>query len=48
MAEQTEQIELPPPKDMSFTQKDLKAYDGSQESYPIYVSLKGMSRLVVY
>ncbi|KAG9316796.1 cytochrome b5-like heme/steroid binding domain-containing protein [Chiua virens] len=33
--------DLDPPKDDPFTLRELAAYDGSDESKPIYVSIKG-------
>jgi hypothetical protein len=33
--------DLNPPKDDSFTQGDLKQYDGSSPEKPIYVAIKG-------
>ena len=41
---QPEQPDLAPPKNDPFTLEQLKEYDGSDESKPIYVSIKGTSR----
>lgn len=38
---QTERTDLEPPKDDPFTLEDLKAFDGSDPSKPIYVAIKG-------
>lgn len=38
---QPEQTDLDPPKDDPFTQEQLKAYDGTDASKPVYVSIKG-------
>ena len=38
---QPERTDLDPPKDDPFTQEQLTAYDGSDASKPIYVSIKG-------
>jgi membrane-associated progesterone receptor component len=37
--------DLQPPKDDPFTQERLKEFDGSDESKPIYVALKGESTI---
>lgn len=34
--------DLPPPKDDPFTLEQLKQFDGSDASKPIYVSIKGL------
>jgi hypothetical protein len=33
--------DLPPPKDDPFTSEELKAFDGSDASKPVYVAIKG-------
>lgn len=38
---QPERTDLAPPKDDPFTQDELKAYDGKDESKPVYVAIKG-------
>ncbi|SRR6266403_357444 len=38
---QPEQTDLDPPKDDPFTQEQLKAYNGTDPSKPIYVAIKG-------
>ncbi|KAI4524236.1 progesterone binding protein [Schizophyllum commune Loenen D] len=38
---QAENPNLAPPKDDPFTLEDLKAFDGTDPSKPIYVSIKG-------
>ena len=38
---------LPPPKDEQFTLEDLKKFDGTDASLPIYLSIKG-ARYLVY
>ena len=40
-----ENSDLEPPKDTPFKLEDLKPFDGSDPSKPIYVSIKGASRL---
>ena len=35
--------DLPPPKDDPFTLEELKAFDGSDASKPVYVAIKGTS-----
>jgi len=39
---QPENPDLHPPKDTPFTLEQLKAFDGSDEDKPIYVSIKGV------
>jgi len=36
---------LPPPRDDPFTQDQLKEFDGTDSSKPIYISIKGMYSL---
>ena len=38
---QPERTDLDPPKNDPFTQEQLKAYDGSDPSKPVYVAIKG-------
>jgi predicted heme/steroid binding protein len=38
---QPERTDLEPPKDDPFTQEQLKAYDGTDPSKPVYVAIKG-------
>jgi hypothetical protein len=38
---QPERTDLDPPKDDPFTQEQLKAYDGTDASKPVYVAIKG-------
>jgi hypothetical protein len=38
---QPERTDLDPPKDDPFTQEQLKAYDGTDASRPVYVAIKG-------
>ncbi|KAF8490370.1 cytochrome b5-like heme/steroid binding domain-containing protein [Russula emetica] len=38
---QPERTNLDPPKDDPFTQEQLKAYDGTDASRPVYVAIKG-------
>jgi hypothetical protein len=38
---QPARTDLEPPKDTPFTQAELKQFDGSDESKPIYVAIKG-------
>lgn len=40
---QPERTDLDPPKNDPFTQEQLKAYDGSDPSKPVYVAIKGSS-----
>lgn len=42
---QPERTDLEPPKDDPFTQEQLKAYDGTDASKPVYVAIKGKSQL---
>lgn len=39
---QPERTDLDPPKNDPFTQEQLKAYDGTDASKPVYVAIKGM------
>jgi len=39
---QAARTDLAPPKDDPFTTEELKQYDGSDPSKPIYVAIKGM------
>ena len=41
---QAENPDLAPPKDDPFTLEQLRDYDGSDSSKPIYVAIKGMYR----
>jgi hypothetical protein len=38
---QPERTDLDPPKNDPFTQEQLKAYDGTDASKPVYVAIKG-------
>lgn len=40
---QAERTDLAPPKDDPYTLEQLKEFDGSDPSKPIYVAIKGMS-----
>lgn len=42
---QPERTDLEPPKDDPYTQEQLKAYDGTDASKPVYVAIKG---IIVY
>lgn len=44
---QPERTDLDPPKDDPFTQEQLKAYNGTDTSKPVYVAIKGTIRLAV-
>lgn len=43
---QAERSDLAPPRDDPFTLEQLKAFDGSDEAKPLYVSIKGTCALV--
>lgn len=45
---QPERTDLDPPKDDPFTQEQLKAYDGTDASKPVYVAIKGNLESFVY
>jgi membrane-associated progesterone receptor component len=44
---QPERTDLDPPKDDPFTQEQLRAYDGTDASKPVYVAIKGTVQSLV-
>lgn len=45
---QPAKTDLAPPKDDPFTLKQLKEFDGSDSSKPIYVAIKGAWRIIYF
>jgi len=43
---QAARTDLAPPKDDPFTTEELKQYDGSDPSKPIYVAIKGTETII--